>query len=175
MEREVRREGALAETLYADLRAIAGSYMRRQPPGHTLQTTALVHEAYLKLFGSDGRWEDEHHFLAATAQAMRRLLVDRARRRAARPASRSLDAEDEDGRALDEAVVAYEDRSVSLIGLDEALERLAAFDAEMAKAVELRFFAGLGMAETASVLGLTKRTFERRWAATRTWLYAELS
>ena len=107
---------------------------------------------------------------------MRRLLVDRARKRAARPSNRSLAAPDsEDDMALDQVVVAYEDRSFGLVALDEALERLAQFDADMARAVELRFFGGLGMAETAEMLGLSKRTFERRWAATRTWLYAELS
>ncbi len=163
------REGILAE-LYADLRARAERCMRGQPPDLTLQTTALVHEACLKLFGRERlESEDRGHLLALASSAMRSVLVDhaRARNRLKRSApGKSV--------PLDGISVAFEERAVDLLALQEALERLAGFDPPMARAVDLAFFGGLSLEETARLLELPQRTFERRWAATRAWLRAEI-
>jgi RNA polymerase sigma factor (TIGR02999 family) len=158
------------ESLYAELHRLAEQCMLGQPPGHTLQTTALVHEAYLRLAPKAHlAWEDRARFLATAAKAMRHVLVDHARARSRRkrtPPGQEL--------PLDRIVPAYEDRAHDLVALDEALERLAAFDAPMAQAVELRFFGGISFEECARVLGLPLRTFERRWAAVKAWLRAEV-
>ena len=162
------REELLAE-LYAELRRRAGNVMRGQPAEHTLQPTALVHEAYLKLCGDDSGWEDRRHFLAAASQAMRHGLVDHARGR-----TRQKRTPPGEKVPLDRILVTYEDRALDLLALDEALTRLAEADGDMAKAVELRFFGGLSMEETAKVLEMPKRSLERRWKATRAWLHAEV-
>jgi RNA polymerase sigma factor (TIGR02999 family) len=169
LDREGNQDGRLAE-LYADLRQRAGRYMRRQPRDQTLQTTALVHEACLKIFGRE-RLEspDRSHLLALASSAMRSVLVDhaRARGRAKRlPLGERL--------PIDEIAAAYEDRGEDLIALDEALTRLAAFDPLMSRAVDLHFFGGLSLEDTAEAVGLSLRTLERRWALTRAWLKVEI-
>ncbi len=144
--------------------------MRGQPVGHTLQTTALVHEAFLRLSqGKEYAWDDRASFLNAAAQAMRWTLIDHARNRNSRP------QDDDDGGALDRVVLTYEDRVFDLLALDESLKELAADDPTMARVVELRFFAGMPMDEIASLLKIPLRTLERDWAATRARLFDELS
>ncbi len=165
---EARSE--LFATLYRELRARAAAWMRTQPPAHTLQATALVHEACLKLLAGDpGPFQDRAHFLAVAASAMRSALVDHARRK--RSVKRSS------GRAqvpLDGVVLSFEERSLDVVALDEAIEKLARMDEPMARAVELAYFGGLPQAEIAGLLELPLRTFQRHWQATRAWLHAEL-
>jgi RNA polymerase sigma-70 factor, ECF subfamily len=157
--------------LYVELHQIARNCMTQQSPEHTLQATALVHEAYLKLLTSrQERWRDRAHFLALAAKAMRCVLVDHARRR--NRLKRTTPGERE---PLDQIVVSYEERALDLQALDGALQRLAEFDEPMARAIEMRFFGGLEMDEIADFLGMSKRTLERQWSATRAWLLKELS
>jgi len=156
--------------LQDELHGRAERLMRGQPVGHTLQATALVNEACARLLGTPDRsWKDIDHLLSVAAKAMRCVLVDHAR--AKRRDKRNSDGE---RMPLDAVVVAHEDRAIDLVALDEALEVLADFDPAMARAVELRFFAGLTVDETARQLGMAKRTFERNWALTKKWLYAQL-
>jgi RNA polymerase sigma factor (TIGR02999 family) len=154
--------------LYRELRRIAAGQLARERAGHTLQPTALVHEAYLRLVDQEQRdWVDRGHFLALAATAMRRVLVHHAERRAA--AKRGGDLR----RVTLPAELAGEDLP-DMIALDRALERLAAIDPRGAQVVELRFFGGLSNEEAAGVLGLSSRTVEREWRVTRAWLRREL-
>jgi len=161
----------LLSLLYSELRALAGRMMASQPKGQTLQATALVSEAYLRLAKSRGRtWEGRAHLMSVAGQAMRCVLIDHARARTRRkPTASDIPS------ALDRILVTYQDKVIDLLALDEALKRLAEFAPEMARAVELRFFAGLSMDEVADILEMPKRTLERRWEATRAWLFEELS
>ena len=166
---EARAE--LFDLVYEELHGRAQSYMRAQPRNHSLGATALVHEAYLRLARlPQAPWKDRGHFLALASQAMRCILTDRARARARMP-QRVTGVES----LLDDWVCACEREVGDLPQLDEALDRLKEFDEEMVRAVELRFFGGLKVEETARVLGLPKRTLEHRWLAARAWLRAELS
>jgi RNA polymerase sigma factor (TIGR02999 family) len=164
-------EGAferLFALLYPDLRRLAHRHLRSQRGHHTLNTTALVHEAYLKLasWSGDG-WERRAHFLAFTSRAMRHILVDHARRRAARKrGSGRIDVTLQTGLA-----VGGEERTLDLLALDEALDRLAERDPRLARVVECRFFAGLSADETAGALQTSLRTVERDWTRARTYLY----
>jgi RNA polymerase sigma-70 factor, ECF subfamily len=161
----------LLALLYSELHEIADRMMAGQPPGHTLQATALVSEAYLRLAKSRGQtWKSRAHLISAAGQAMRNVLIDHARRRDARKSD-----EAESHTALDRVLVTYRDRVVDMIALDEALKKLAEFAPKMAKAVELRFFAGLTMDEVADILEMPKRTLEREWEATRAWLMMEIT
>ena len=161
----------LLSLLYSELRALAGRMMASQPKGQTLQATALVSEAYLRLAKSRGRtWEGRAHLMSVAGQAMRCVLIDHARQRTRRkPTASDIPS------ALDRILVTYQDKVIDLLALDDALKRLAEFAPEMARAVELRFFAGLSMDEVADILEMPKRTLERRWEATRAWLFEELS
>lgn len=167
-------ERALSELVplvYAELRRVAARYSRRERHGQTLQATALVHEAYLRLLGDQHlQWQNRAHFCAIAANAMRQILIERARaRRAAkRGGSRARIT-------LDEGLIADEGVSVDLLALDEALERLAALDATQAKIVELRFFGGLTVEETAEALEISPATVKRGWAVARAWLRRELT
>jgi RNA polymerase sigma factor (TIGR02999 family) len=158
--------------VYAELRRVAHHQLRAERPGHTLKTTDLVHEAYLRLAGQTRvAWADRAQFFALAARAMRRILVDYARRhRALRRGG------DKDCVPLDEAslgTVAAE-RAQDLIALDDALTRLAAEEERLARVVELRFYAGLTEAEVARVLGLTPRTVARDWVKAKAWLHREV-
>lgn len=156
--------------VYDELRRAAHHHLRREPHGHTLCTTALVHEAYLRLaVQTQGQWNSRSHFLVIASQAMRRVLIDHARRHLAAKRGGG-------GRRvrLEEGTVAVEDQAETLVALDVALTRLAALDERMARVVECRFFAGLSDEETAGVLGVTARTVWRDWAKARGWLYREL-
>jgi len=162
-------EPRLIPLVYEELRRMADGYMRRERPGHTLQTTALVHEAYLKLLGQHSGWRNRAHFFGIAAQVMRRVLVDHARGqvREKRGGGRALVP-------LDEAFVFSPDHSEEFLELNSALDKLAAFDARQAKIVEMRFFAGLTVEETAQVLGISPKTVKRDWTVAKAWLHGEL-
>lgn len=161
--------------VYSELRALADRYMRSERAGHTLQPTALVHEAYLKLSGQDRiRWKGRTHLLGVAAQAMRRILVDHARgrhrqKRGGRNEPLPLDE------AIDRPITLSGDHSIDLLDLDEALAALAQNDPRKAEVVELMYFAGLTAAEAAEVLGVTARTVERDWRYARAWLFDRLT
>lgn len=156
--------------VYEELRALAHARMSGQSPGHALQTTALVHEAYLKLVGSDDPgWEGRRHFFGAAAQAMRQILVDQARRKARIKHGGDFRRQDlDDGAAWIEAPVD------DMLALDEALTELEAVDQRKARLVMLRYFAGLSMEETATALGVSVPTAERDWRYVKVWLYDRL-
>jgi RNA polymerase sigma factor (TIGR02999 family) len=161
----------LTPLIYDELRRIAKRYMRQERPGHTLQSTALVHEAYLKLVGQHSvRWQNRAHFLGIAAQLIRRILVDYARGR---------HAEKRGGEApklsLDEALAIPEGRDLDLVLLDEALKSLAEFDERQSRIVELRFFAGLSVEETAELLQISPATVKRDWTAAKAWLFREMT
>ena len=160
----------LTPLVYEELRRQAAHYLRRERPGHTLQTTALIHEAYLRLVDAqDVRWQGRAHFFAIAANLMRRILVDHARRR---------DADKRGGSQvrvqLDEALAVAEETEVDLLAIDEALNKLAAIDEQQARVVELRFFSGLSVEETAAALGVSPKTVKRDWSVARAWLRREI-
>ncbi len=163
--------GYLLPIVYDELHALAQAYMRHERPGHTLQATALVNEAYMRLVGqSCSNWEDQTHFMAVAAQAMRRILVDhaKARRRQKRGGRRERTP-------LEEVVLTAEDRNVDVLALDDVLTRLAAVNPEHARLVELRFFAGMTIEETARALSVSTASVERTWRTARAWLYQQLT
>jgi RNA polymerase sigma factor (TIGR02999 family) len=161
----------LMPLIYSELRQLAHRCLYRERPGHTLQTTALVHEAYLKLTDQrDARWQNRAHFFAIAAQAMRRILVDSARRHTA--VKRGGPAEN---LSLDEAANVSVEPDPILLPLDEALSRLAEMDPQQSRIVELRYFGGLTIEETAEVMGLSKDTVKNEWAMARAWLREALS
>ena len=159
----------LVPIVYDELRQLAHHYMRGERAGHTLQTTALVNEVYLRLAGIDAmRWRDRAHFFAMTATLMRRVLVDYARQRGREKRGGGVSVT-----SLTENAVAAQ-REVDVMALDEALERLATVDPQQSRVVELRFFAGLSVEETAEVLGISSATVKRDWSTAKLWLYNEL-
>jgi RNA polymerase sigma factor (TIGR02999 family) len=157
----------LLPLVYDELRRLAAQRLSLENPGQTLQATALVHEAYVSLVGSEpGRgWESRAHFFAAAAEAMRHILINRARDKGRLKHGGGRHRVD-----LDRAELGYETDGLDLIALDEAITRLAAEEPECAKLVKLRFFAGLTQAEAAEALGVTRRTADRYWAYARAWL-----
>ena len=160
----------LMPIIYDELRRQAARYLKHEREGHTLQTTALVHEAYVRLIDQNGvRWQNRAHFFAISAELMRRILVDHARKRNA--AKRGGDAVRV---TLDEVVQGAGQQNLDLIAVDEALTRLAALDAQQARVVELRFFGGLTVEETAEVLGVSERTVKRDWSVAKAWIRREL-
>jgi RNA polymerase sigma factor (TIGR02999 family) len=175
VEAAARGEAGAAEELlplvYDELRRLAAARLAREAPGQTLQPTALVHEAYLRLIGpGDGKpWDDRGHFFAAAAEAMRRILVDAARRKSR--TKHGGDLRRVDGDQVDQAIAPP---VTDLLALDEALEKLAATDRVSADLVKLRYFAGLSLAAAAAALGLPARTAGRRWAYARAWLSEEI-
>ena len=165
------RSEELLPLVYAELRRLAARRLAREAPGQTLEPTALVHEAYIRLVGNaDCRWENRGHFFAAAAEAMRRILIDRARskkrqKRGTRP--KRLD--------LKEIDVAYQMPSDDLLALDEAIEKLQHEDPVKAELVNLRFFAGLTVEQAAEALGISRATADRYWRFARAWLYHEIT
>ena len=159
----------LAPQVYDELRRLAAAYMRRERPGQTLQATALVHEAYLRLAGAGTPWTDKRHFVGIAARSMRQILVERARARGAQKRWAGLDRV-----TMTDALAVAADAEGMLPALDEALTRLEQVDPEQARIVELRYFAGLSMEETADALGMSPATLKRRWALARAWLHREL-
>jgi RNA polymerase sigma factor (TIGR02999 family) len=162
----------LLPLVYDELRRLAAARLAAEPSGNTLQPTALVHEAYLRLVASpnDDRWDHRGHFFAAAAEAMRRILVDAARRK-----GREKHGGDWTRVDLEVAQPAARDLRHDLVALDAALTRLAVVDAPAAKLIELRHFAGLSITEAAQVLGVSARTADRLWAFARAWLHRELT
>ncbi len=157
--------------VYTELKRLAASYLRRERDGHTLQATALVHEAYMKLARLDElEWRNRNHFFAVAATVMRRLLTDHARQhRAARRGAGHAKLN------IDEVAVIGSARSGEIDDLDEALTRLAAFAPRQAKVVEMRFFGGMTEEEIAEILQLSSRTIKRDWIIARAWLFGELA
>jgi RNA polymerase sigma factor (TIGR02999 family) len=164
----------LLPLVYEELRKLAAQKLAQEKPGQTLQATALVHEAYLRLVGSDTiqRWDSRGHFFAAAAEAMRRILVERARHKVALKHGGRFRRVDLD--ALLSANV-DDERSAGLLALDEALAELEQHDAQAARLVKLRFFAGLRHQQAAEVLGIGRRAADRLWALARAWLYQRLA
>lgn len=160
----------LAPLVYDELRRLAAAYMRRERPGQTLQATALVHEAYLRLAGAGTPWHDERHFVGIAARSMRQILVERARARGAQKRWAGLDRV-----SMTDALAVSKEPVAMLPALDEALTRLERLDAEQARIVELRYFAGLSIEDTADALGMSPATLKRRWALARAWLFREMS
>ncbi len=162
----------LMPLVYKELHLIASRYLRREREGQTLQTTALVHEAYLKMIDQTRvKWQNRAHFFGVAAQAMRRILVDNARKRFADKrgsggAKISLD---------DKEIDVSDEKAAELIMLDEALKKLEELDPQRSRLVELRYFGGLSIEETAEVLGVGKATVNRSWRVAKAWLYKELS
>ncbi len=161
----------LTPLVYQELKRIAGGQLKGERPGHTLQATALVHEAYLKLVDQrEVDWQGRAHFFGVAARLMRRILLDYARSR-----HRLKRGGDAHQTSLDEALVVSADRASDLVMIDEALTRLEQLDARQAKVVELRFFGGLSVEETAEAMGISTPTVKREWAMARAWLHRELS
>jgi len=161
---------ALTPVVYDELRRLAAAYMRRERPGQTLQATALVHEAFLRLAEAGAPWTDRRHFVGIAARSMRQILVERARARGAQKRWAGLNRV-----TLTDALAVAADPETMLPALDEALTRLEALDAEQAHIVELRFFAGLSIEEAAGALDISPATLKRRWSLARAWLHRELS
>src|SRR5215510_8739953 len=156
----------LMPIIYEELRHLANRYMQRERADHTLSTTALVHEAYLRLIDQrQVRWQNRAHFFAVAAQMMRRILIDHARsHQYAKRGGGAIQV------SLDEAAAVTEARAAELLAVDEALERLTALDARKGRIVELRFFGGLTEEETAEVIGVSLPTVQREWRAAKAWL-----
>lgn len=155
--------------VYNELRRLAAAYMRRERQGFTLQATALVHEAYLRLAGADLAFKDRNHFIGIAARSMRQILVDRARARGARKRWAGLDRV-----SLSESLVRAEAEDDMLPALDEALTRLEQIDPEQARIIELRYFVGLSVEESAELMNMSPATLKRRFAMARAWLLREL-
>ena len=161
----------LLPVIFNELRHLAHGFLYHERPGHTLQTTALVHEAYLKLIDQrDARWQNRAHFFAIAAQAMRRILIDSARKHRAQKRGGAGEKV-----SLTEAGEISTGSESALLALDEALNELAEIDQEQSRIVELRYFAGLTIEETAEVMSLSPATIKREWATARAWLYQTLS
>lgn len=159
----------LTPVIYAELHRIAGNYMKRERKGHTLQTSALVNEAYVRLIDwKTAKWENRAHFYGVSAQLMRRILVDFARKRP------KLENDVVCHVSLEEALTVTTERGADLVALDESLNRLAQFDERKAKIVELKFFGGLSVEETAEVVKISSVTVMREWQKAKAWLYREL-
>ena len=166
-----RAADELLPLVYQELRQLAAQKMSHEPPGQTLQATALVHEAYLRLVGAEGQdWAGRTHFFCAAAEAMRRILIDNARRK------KSLKRGGDRQRVtLDDAKFAVEAPSDDLIALDEALTKLAGEDPAVAELVKLRYFTGLTVEQVAEIQGISRRTAGSHWAYARAWLHREIA
>jgi RNA polymerase sigma factor (TIGR02999 family) len=157
---------ALFPVVYAEMRRLSASYLRKERSGHTLQSTALVHEAYLRLIDQKVSWQSRAHFMGIAAQIMRRILLDHAKSKAAAKRGGG-----EIALELDESSIAGKVRDVNLIALDEALLELEKIDPIRSRIVEMRFFGGLSNEESAEVLGISTATVQRQWAGARAWLF----
>jgi RNA polymerase sigma factor (TIGR02999 family) len=160
----------VAPIVYDELRRVAAAYMRRERPGQTLQATALVHEVYLRLAQAGTPWHDQKHFVGIAARSMRQILVERARARGAQKRWGGMNRV-----SITDSLALAADPETMLPALDEAIARLEQIDAEQAKIVELRYFAGMSVDEAAEAMGMSPATLKRRWALARAWLFRELS
>jgi RNA polymerase sigma factor (TIGR02999 family) len=164
-------ESTLMEAVYPDLKRIAAGYLRSERRGHTLQPTALVHEAWLQLLGQTERdWTNRSHFFAIASKLMRRIMVDYARKKKARKRGGGLQRVE-----LTDALAISDDGLEQILLIDAALKRLAAWDPRQCRVVELRYFGGLSEEEVAQVLGVASRTVKRDWTVARAWLHGELN
>ena len=160
----------LTPIVYAELHRLARHYMQRERPGHSLQATALVNEAYMRLVDYKGmQWQNRAHFFAVSAQLMRRILVEHARRHNLKRGGNIPHV------SLEDVAIVAGDRDTDLVWLDEAINTLAKFDARKAQVVEMRFFGGLSVEETAEVLNVSSITVMRDWSTAKAWLYRELA
>jgi len=161
----------LLPLVYEELRRLAAQKMSQELPGQTLQATALVHEAYIRLLGAENqKWSGRGHFFAAAAESMRRILIENARRKQRRKHGGGRQRVN-----LDDAEVAIEGPKTDIIALDEALTKLTKEDRTVAELVKLRYFAGLTLGQAANILGISQRTADRYWAYARAWLYQEIT
>lgn len=161
----------LTPLVYSELRRLAGRYLRKERHDHTLQSTALVHEAFLRMVDQRSvKWQNRAHFFGVAAQMIRRILVDHARNRQA-----SKRGSGAPRLSLDEAIATPERRDVDLVALDDSLNSLAKIDPQQARIVELRFFTGLTVEETAEVLGISPATVKRDWVSAKAWLHRDIS
>jgi RNA polymerase sigma factor (TIGR02999 family) len=160
----------VAPLVYNELRRVAAAYMRRERPGQTLQATALVHEAYLRLADAGTPWTDRRHFVGIAARSMRQILVERARARGAQKRWGALNRV-----SITDSLQLAADPESMLPSLDDAIDRLEQIDPEQAKIVELRYFAGMSVEEAADAMGMSPATLKRRWSLARAWLFRELS
>ena len=161
---------ALFEKVYGELRRLAGDYFRRERPDHTMQPTALVHDAYVRLVGSDNvNWENRAHFFNVAAQVMRNIMVDHARKHKAEKRGSGEKV------SLDEVVSFSNERNIDLLALDDALNRLASLDPQQARIVEMRFFGGLKIEEVAAILSISETTVSREWLKAKLWLRSRLA
>jgi RNA polymerase sigma factor (TIGR02999 family) len=170
-DRDPRAAEELLPLVYVELRRLAADKLAQERPGQTLSPTALVHEAYVRLVGAEQtRWDGKGHFFAAAAEAMRRILIERARRKAALKHGGELQRVD-----FDEQLIVGQGRASELLALDEALGELEQHDAQAAQIVKLRYFAGLTHQETAEAMNLSRRAADRLWALAKAWLYQRLT
>ncbi len=169
MEKPPKAED-VAPLVYDELRRVAAAYMRRERPGQTLQATALVHEAYLRLADAGTPWNDRRHFVGIAARSMRQILVERARARGAQKRWGALNRV-----SITDSLQLAADPESMLPSLDDAISRLEQIDPEQAKIVELRYFAGMSVEEAADAMGMSPATLKRRWSLARAWLFRELS
>jgi len=168
---EARAADQLLLLVYEELRRLAAQKLSREPPGQTLQATALVHEAYLRLVGTEGQtWKGRTHFFAAAAEAMRRILIENARRKHRLKHGGGLQKVD-----LNSADIAIGEPPEDVIALDEALTKLGEQEPAVAELVKIRYFAGLTLDQAAEILGVSRRTADRYWAYARAWLYKEIT
>ena len=168
---DAKAADGLLPLVYEELRRLAAQKMSHERPGQTLQATALVHEAYIRLVGAlNQNWSGRGHFFAAAAESMRRILIENARRKQRR--KRGGDRQRID---MDDAEVTIEGPSTDIIALDEALSKLTKEDRTVAELVKLRYFAGLNLGQAANILGISQRSADRYWAYARAWLYQEIS
>jgi RNA polymerase sigma factor (TIGR02999 family) len=162
-------EQSLLPLVYRELHRLARSYMRRERPNHTLQPTALINEAYMRLAGAEVDWKNREHFIGVAAQVMRRVLVDHARSHNAEVRGGGLKRVE-----LDEGLALSPERAEELLSLNEALDRLAKTNARQARVVELHYFGGLSMVQIAALLHISERSVKRDWSLARLWLFEEL-
>jgi len=167
---DVQAVDNLLPLVYEELRRLAAQKMSRESPGQTLQATALVHEAYIRLVGEDKNWKGRTHFFAAAAEAMRRILIENARRKGRLKRGGGRHRVD-----FENADLAVDGPSTDLIALDEALVKLAEEDRVVAELVKIRYFAGLTLEQAAEIIGVSRRTADRYWAYARAWLYQEIT
>lgn len=160
----------VAPVVYDELRRLAAAYMRRERPGQTLQATALVHEAYLRLAQTGTPWNDRRHFVGIAARSMRQILIERARARGAQKRWGGMNRV-----SITDSLALAADPETMLPALDEALTKLEQIDPEQARIVELRYFAGMSVEEAADAMEMSPATLKRRWALARAWLFRELS